>query len=259
MTLASFSEDTGVRPSRWDDGQARFYAETIESSDYVDRVAPLLGPPWKDFLDVGAGSGALGARLVGDGGRWAAVDPQPAMRALLERQRMPLSARGASLEIRAGTWQDLPADLRARRLLAANLGATHHEAGVFYDAMVGRWQDAMHWVVAAQAGPSSFCLAGFLPPELHGCDTRPAFERTLEQLGPERAPNDIRFADWHCRFVFADLPSAQAHFLDRLALAPDTAKAVEVCRFVARHALPTAAGIEVSCAKRSAVMRWQEH
>jgi hypothetical protein len=59
--------------------------------------------------------------------------------------------------------------------------------------------------------------------------------------------------------VFADLPTAQAHFLDRLALAPDTAKAVEVCRFVARHALPTAAGIEVSCAKRSAVMRWQEH
>jgi hypothetical protein len=124
---------------------------------------------------------------------------------------------------------------------------------------VGRWQDAMHWVVAAQAGPSSFCLAGFLPPELHVCDTRPAFERTLEQLGPERAPDDTRFADWHCRIVFADLPTAQAHFLDRLALAPETAKAVEVCRFVARHALPTAAGIEVSCAKRSAVLTWQAH
>jgi hypothetical protein len=117
----------------------------------------------------------------------------------------------------------------------------------------------MHWVVAAQAGPSSFCLAGFLPPELHVCDTRPAFERTLEQLGPERAPDDTRFADWHCRIVFADLPTAQAHFLDRLALAPETAKAVEVCRFVARHALPTAAGIEVSCAKRSAVLTWQAH
>lgn len=259
MTVASFSEYTGVRPSRWDDGQARFYAETIESSDYVDRVAPLLGPPWKDFVDVGAGSGALGARLVGDGGRWAAVDPQPSMRALLQQQRMRLSARDATLEIHACTWQDLPADLRARRLLAANLGATHHEAGVFFDAMAGRWQDAMFWVVAAQAGPSTFCLAGFLPPELHGSDTQPGFERTLDQLGPGRAPDDIRFADWRCRFVFADLPAAQAYFLNRLALASDTAKAREVCRFVGRYAVPTAAGIEVSCAKRCAFMRWQAH
>lgn len=172
---------------------------------------------------------------------------------------MPLSGRGATLEIHACTWQELPAAVCARRLLAANLGATHHEASVFFDAMVGRWQDDMHWVVAAQAGPSSFCLAGFLPPELHGCDTRPAFESTLEQLGPARAPDDIRFADWLCRFVFADLPTAQAHFLNRLALAPDTAEAVEVCRHLARHALPMADGIEVSCAKRSAVMSWHAH
>lgn len=259
MTVASFLADMGVRPSRWDDGQACFYAETIESSDYVERVAPLLGPPWTDFVDVGAGSGALGARLVGDGGRWMAVDPQPAMRALLEQQRTRLLARGTTLEIHACTWQDLSADLRARRLLAANLGATHHEAGEFFDAMVGRWQDAMHWVVAAQAGPSSFCLAGFLPPELHGCDTRPAFERTLDQLGPERAPDDIRFANWHCRFVFANLPAAQAHFLDRLDLAPDSAKAVEVCRYVARHAVATTAGVEVGCAKRSAALSWHAH
>lgn len=257
MTQARVANPIDVRPSGWDDRQASFYAQTIEASDFVERVAPWLGSRWEDFLDVGAGSGALGARLVSDAGRWAAVEPQGAMRALLEHQRTSLSARGATLELHACTWQDLPTVVRARRLLAANLGATHHEAGKFFDAMVGRWQDAMHWVVAAQAGPSTFCLAGFLPLELHGSQTQPAFERTLQALGPDRAPDDIRFADWQCRFVFADLPAAQAHFVDRLALAADCDKAVEVCRYVARHALPTSAGLEVSCAKRSAVMTWR--
>lgn len=257
MTVATRSASTGVRPSRWDDGQARFYAQTIESSDYVERLAPLLGPRWDDFLDIGAGSGALGGRLANAGSRWQAVEPQPTMQALLEQQRPRLATRGVTLALLPCTWQDLSAPVRAVQLLAANLGATHHEAGEFFDAMTGRWQDAMHWVVAAQAGPSTFCLAGFLPPELHGADTRPAFEHSLQQLGPGRAPDDIRFADWQCRFVFADLPAAQAHFLDRLALATDTAKALEVCRFVARHASLTASGVEISCTKRSAVMAWR--
>lgn len=257
MTMAACAARIGVRPSRWDDGQARFYAETIASSDYAERVAPLLGPRWDDFLDVGAGSGALGARLAQTGSRWQAVEPQPAMQALLEQQRPQLSARGVMLALHACTWQDLPAPVRARQLLAANLGATHHEAGECFDAMTARWQDTMHWVVAAQAGPSTFCLAGFLPAELHGADTRPAFERTLAQLGPARAPDEIRFTDWRCRFVFADLATAQAHFLDRLGLAPDTAHAVEVCRFVSRHAALTATGVDISCTKRSAVMAWR--
>lgn len=257
MTVATRSASAGVRPSRWDDGQARFYAETIESSDYVERLAPSLGPRWDDFLDVGAGSGALGGRLANAGSRWQAVEPQPAMQALLEQQRPFLAARGVTLALHPCTWQDLPAPACARQLLAANLAATHHEAGEFFDAMVGRWQDAMHWVVAAQAGPSTFCLAGFLPPELHGADTRPAFERTLEQLGPTREPDDIRFSDWQCRFLFADLHAAQLHFLDRLVLAPDTARAVDVCRFVTRHASLTAGGVEISCTKRSAVMTWR--
>jgi hypothetical protein len=257
MTVACATADMRMRPSRWDDGQARFYAETIESSDYVERVAPLLAPRWDDFLDVGAGSGALGGRLANAGSRWQAVEPQPAMQALLEQQRPLLATRGVTLALHPCTWQELPAPVSGGQLLAANLGATHHEAGEFFDAMTGRWQDAMHWVVAAQVGPSTFCLAGFLPPELHGADTRPAFERTLEQLGPTRAPDDIRFTDWQCRFAFADLHAAQTHFLDRLALAPDTAPAVEVCRFVARHASLTAAGVDISCTKRSAVMAWR--
>jgi hypothetical protein len=121
------------------------------------------------------------------------------------------------------------------------------------------WQDTMQWVVAAQKGPSTFCLAGFLPPELHCSDTRPAFKRTLDQLGPHRAPDDIRFTEWHCRYVFADLQAAQGHFLNRLGLKPGTAQAVEIRRYVAQHAVTTTAGVEVGCAKRSAVLSWHAH
>ena len=114
-------------------------------------------------------------------------------------------------------------------------------------------------MVAAQAGPSTFCLAGFLPPELHGADTRPAFERTLEQLGSTRAPDDIRFTDWRCRFVFADLHAAQTHFLDRLALEAGSERARAVLRYIDAHSRLTAAGVEVGCDKRSAVLCWRRH
>jgi hypothetical protein len=257
VTHPNAAQEGRVRPFRWDDDQALFYAGTIASSDYAERVAPMLDACRTSLLDVGAGSGVLGSRLAQTGSEWHAVEPQPAMQALLARQRAELDARRVALTIHPCIWQELPTRVRARQLLAANLGATHHEADTFFDAMAGRWQDTMHWVVAAQAGPSTFCLAGFLPPELHQADTRPAFERTLEQLGAGRAPDDIRFTDWTCRFVFADLAAAQAHFLDRLQLAPDTADATEVVRFVSRHALWTASGVEIRCIKRSAVLGWR--
>lgn len=257
MTVAAPAGGSRIRPQRWDDVQARFYAETIAASDYVERLAPLMGTGWTDFVDIGAGSGALGSRLASAGARWQAVEPQPAMQALLQQQHAALRARGVTLALHPCAWQELPAPVGAQRLLAANLGATHCEAAAFFDAMAGRWRHSMHWVVAAQAGPSTFCLAGFLPPELHGADTQPACERTLQQLGPRRAPDDIRFADWHCRYVFANLHEAQSHFLDRLALAPGSALAVEVERHVERCAVQGLAGVEVGCPKRSAVMTWR--
>jgi len=245
-----------VQPSGWSDAQARFYAETIASSDYVERVVSLLPGPWPDVLDVGAGSGALVSRLVADGGRWLAVEPQPAMQDLLERLRPALAMRHVDLQVQPCTWQNLPPASRAAGLLAANVGATHHQAAPFFDAVAARWTLSMRWVVSAQTGPSTFCLAGFLPAALHGADTQPAFERALEQLGTTRQPDQVRFVDWHCRFTFADESSAQAHFLDRLGLLPGTLQADEVCGYVHRHARHTTSGCEIGCDKRSAVLAW---
>jgi len=250
------SNPAQVQPGGWNDAQARFYVATIASSDYVERVVPLLPGPWPDILDVGAGSGALVSRLVADHGRWLAVEPQPAMQGLLERHRPALAIRHVDLQVHPCTWQNLPPATRAAGLLAANVGATHHEAATFFDAMALHWTQSMRWVVSAQAGPSTFCLAGFLPAALHGADVQPAFERTLHDLGPTRAPAEVRFVDWHCRFAFPDESSAQAHFLDRLGLLPGTAQAAEVCGYVHRHARHTTSGCEIGCDKRSAVLAW---
>lgn len=249
--------DMSVRPAGWNAAQADFYAETIAASDYAEVVAPHLRGPIDDFLDVGAGSGLIAGRVLGDGARWTAVEPEPAMQARLRARAQELAPRGIRFVLHPTTWDAMPAEAIAQVLMAANLGATHYEADAFFTAMQPRWRREMVWVVAAQDGPSTFCLAGFLPPELHGAPTQPAVERTLAQLGPERAPDEMTTVDWSYRVRFPDLASAQAHFLDRLALAPASDQARAVADFVARHAEVRAEGVIAGCPKRSAILRWR--
>jgi hypothetical protein len=242
--------------SGWGDAPANFYAETIAASDYAARVGPLLCGPWVEVLDVGAGNGVLTRSRLAPGARWIAVEPNAAMGLHLAACRPWLAERRIRLELLPVTWQALPDSVVADQVLAANLGATHHEPLEFFGAMRGRWRRAMHWVAAAQHGPSTFCLAGFLPAELHGADTTPAVERTLAQLGAACAPHSVCFADWAYRCTFADVATAQAHFLDRLGLAADSPRGQEVCAYVARRGRAGPAGLEVGCAKRSAVLTW---
>lgn len=115
----------------------------------------------------------------------------------------------------------------------------------------------MLWVVAAQHGPSTFCAAGFLPPDLHGADTQPAIDRCLTDLGSQRQPHAMLFADWDYRVVFPDVAHAQAFFLQRLALPQDSAKGQAVWNFVAQHVEPQGDGVVARCRKRSAVLRWE--
>lgn len=249
--------DPGVRPAGWNGAQADFYAETIAASNYAEVVAPHLRGPVEDFLDVGAGSGLIAGHVLGDGARWTAVEPEPAMQARLRARAAELAARGVRLTLHPTTWAAMPAEACGNVLMAANLGATHYEAAEFHTAMQPRWRREMVWVVAAQDGPSTFCLAGFLPPELHGAPTQPAVERTLAQLGPGRAPDEMTTVDWSYRVTFPNLAAAQAHFLDRLGLPPRSDRAHAIADFVSRHARMGSEGVTVSCPKRSAILRWR--
>jgi len=41
VTVASRLPSAGIQPSRWGDGQARFYAETVDFSNYLPPVWSL--------------------------------------------------------------------------------------------------------------------------------------------------------------------------------------------------------------------------
>jgi SAM-dependent methyltransferase len=243
---------------RWGDAEAAWYADAIAATDYASAVLRCLPGPFGDLLDIGAGSGVLAAGVLGRGARWRAVEPQALMRQRLRQRAESLADRAVVLELHGCGWEALAPDVRAEVLLAANLGVTHHDAAAFHDAMHARWRRSMHWVVPAQPGPSTFCLAGFLPPELHGAEMQPAYERTLAQLGTGRAPDRIAYADWRFDARFANAEAATGHCCDRLGIAADSARVRAVAAWVHAHGVADARGFVIGCAKRSAVLSWGE-
>lgn len=240
----------------WNDALADLYAQTIAASGYAHAVVPLLGGPFDDVLDIGAGSGELTRRVLSDGAVWRAVEPHAFMQKRLSEVADSLSVRGIRLSLFAHDWQCLPPGITADVVLAANLGATHHEPAAFFDEMRPRARKRMCWVVPAQAGPSTFCLAGFLPPDLHGADVQPAVERCLAGLGAAGQPREVVFANWTYRMFFPDVQSAQQFFLDRLSLLPASPRGQAVQAFVQHHLRPVNNGLEARCEKRSAVLHW---
>jgi hypothetical protein len=243
--------------AQWNDGLADFYAHTMAESGYADAVVPLMGAPFTEVLDIGAGSGELTRRALADRAVWRAVEPNAAMQRHLMGHAPSLAERGIEVILHPQAWQHLPHTLTAATVLAANLGATHHQAAEFFDAMQPRAQRNMIWVVAAQNGPSTFCAAGFLPPELHRADMTPAVDRCVMDLGRHRQPHSIEYADWEYRVEFSDVAQAQHYFLQRLALDQQGSLGQALQRFVADHVKTSSLGVVASCRKRSAVMRWQ--
>ena len=236
--------------------QARFYLAMIDQSDYAARIAPLVGDGLLDVLDIGAGGGHITRRCLASGAKWLAVEPNPVMGEALADQRSSLLARGIHLTHLALPWQDLPAPISAQTVQAFNLGASHHTAAEFFAALAGRARREMVWVVPAQDGPSTFCLAGILPPEQHGSDTRPAFERTLEQLSDGDQPNRLDFVDWNCCMNFASPQAAIEHFLSRLHVRQQSDRGRAISKFLISRLKQEGAGHRLVCPKRSAVMRW---
>ena len=236
--------------------QARFYLTMIAQSDYAARLAPVVGNDLDDVLDVGAGGGHVTRRCLASGAEWVAVEPNRIMGEELASQRSSLLARGIRLTHLSLPWQDIPAPISAQTVLAFNLGATHHAAAEFFTALARRARREMVWAVPAQDGPSTFCLAGILPAELHGSDTGPAFERTLEQLGDGDQPTRLDFVDWNCCMTFRSPELAIEHFLTRLDVRQESDKGQAISDFLRFQLKQDGEGHRLVCPKRSAVMRW---
>ena len=238
------------------DAQASLYLDMIAGSTYADALVPALDTRFHDVLDVGAGGGTLTRRCLVDGGQWTAVEPNRTMGRALAEAALALRARRIRFTHLPCTWEALPDGVVADTVLAANIGAAHHTAEVLFSALAPRARREMIWIVAAQEGPSTFCLAGMLPPELHLADTTPAYLRTLAQLGPGRAPQEIAFADWECRMHFSSTAAALDHFLSRLDTPRDSARGQAIDRHLLSLLTPSTDGVLARCPKRSAILRW---
>lgn len=228
------------------------YASAIDSSDYVARVAPLvrrLVPEIGDLIDIGAGGGQLGAALLPPGRHWTAIEPSPTMQARLAGLASPprIIPRG---------WDDdgiacEPADT----VLAATMPGYFQDAPRFL-ARCRRWSRRyIVWLVAAQRAPKGLILAACLPREWHGEDETPGIDLVLPQLGDDR-PHRSNAIDWTFSLDLSDLAGFAAFQADRLGWAPDDPRRPQLFEHLNKQAVPTSAGIRLSCHRRSAILVW---
>lgn len=262
MTLPSAAEPPPgdpLPPAIWSDRDAAFFADHLAGSDYVEKVggrlAELTGPV-PSLLDIGAGSGILGARLLAAGGSWTAIEPNAHMRG---RIAALAAARGLRLALHDTVWQALPAAALAPAdlVLCANIPGTTGEARRVLEATRPLARGALAWVVSAQAGPRTYCLSGFLPAAVHGSDMRPGYLLTLAELGAEAQPDEIAFADWSFLALFPTRAAALAHFLEKLGPELDPTRRRALDRHLDTALAPTERGWLAIAPKRSAILIWR--
>lgn len=215
----------------------------------------LLGTPGS-LLDVGAGAGHPAAAWLPPSARWTAVEPNRYLRARLGRL-----SRAARPELRpvAATWEAMAGlGLPPHEVsLAANMGGPFSAPRDLLAAMRRLATRAVAWIVPAQRGPRRWCLAGALPPELHGEEERPRVSLVLEALGPAAAPGRGALFPWTFRARFADAGAAEAHCAAQLRLPPDDRRRGELHRHLAAALRPLPdGGVELAAPKLSALLVW---
>lgn len=228
------------------------YASAIDTSDYAARLAPLirnLASDIGDLVDIGAGGGQLGAALLGKGRRWITIEPAPVMQARL-------AAKPERPEIIPFGWDDEriacePADT----VLAATMPGYFHDPRAFL-ARCRQWaRRQIIWVVPAQAAPKGLILAACLPRDWHREDETPGIDLVLPKLGSD-LPDRSDVTDWTFSLELPDLAAFATFQADRLGWMPDDPRRPELFDHLHKQAVPTPAGLRLSCHRRSAILVW---
>ena len=159
-----------------------------------------------------SGSAAPGRiALASDG---TAVEPNRYLRARLGRLSRTTHP---GLRPVAATWEAMAGlGLPPHEVsLAANIGGPFSAPRDLLAAMRALTTRAVAWIVPAQRGPRRWCLAGALPPELHGEEERPGVSLVLEALGPAAGPDRQALFPWTFRARFADAEAAEVAVIER--------------------------------------------
>jgi SAM-dependent methyltransferase len=230
------------------------YATGIDASDYTARVMPHLAAIAGGsgaLLDLGAGSGQLGAQLRRRFGAWLAVEPGERMRARLR------ALHPAPEQIIDRGWEDL--DLAPGSVdcaLAANIAAPLTDARAFL-AHCRRWsRDSIVWIVPAQHGPRGLCLAGCLPREWHGEDETPGVEVVRRQLGPDEMPR-FDTVSWTFTLPVADVDAVATYLADRLHWRGDDPRRAAISRLLAGRLRSDGQRQYLDVPRASAILVWR--
>lgn len=228
------------------------YASAIDSSDYVARVIPLvrrLVPETGDLIDIGAGGGQLGAALRQPGRRWTAIEPSPVMQARLAALPQPPDI------IPLGWQEEGAACAPADTVLAATMPGYLTDPAGFLARCRQLARKRVLWVVPAQNAPRGLILAACLPREWHREDETPGIDLVLSRLGSDQ-PDRSDAIDWTFSLTLPDLSAFARFQSDRLGWAADDPRRLELFDHLHAQAVPTAAGLRLSCHRRSAILVW---
>jgi hypothetical protein len=229
------------------------YAAAIDTSNYVERVAPFIRQdvhPVGDLLDIGAGGGQLGHAVRDRGRRWTAVEPSATMRARLAR-----IADGPRI-IAAG-WES--AELTHQNhdtVLAASVGASLTHSNDFLTHCRALARRAVVWVVHAQEGPHGLIFAGCLPTEWHREDETPGVDIVLHNLAPSAQPRITRVVEWTFSAVVTDLAELADYLADRLGWSSSDPRRPQMADHFARGAKFDPAGFRLDIPRKSAILIW---
>lgn len=247
----------------WPDRSARFYARALDISDYGAAVARVMSgqgaekvAPPESLLDIGAGAGHPVREWLPPASPWTALEPNRYLRARLGRlartQARPLAAHD-------GLWQDLAGLAVAPHAMAwaANIAATQTHPQALLSLMRSHARERVVWLVPAQRGPKRWCLAGALPPALHGESERPGVELVLEALGRSHAPHRIHVAHWQFAARFASLALATEYCVGQVAHQSGASRHAAIAEHLAAtaHRLPDGV-VELRAPKHSALLIW---
>jgi hypothetical protein len=229
------------------------YASAIDTSDYVERVVPVIraqAPVIGDLLDVGAGGGQLGRALREPGRQWTAIEPSVNMRARLAQIEDGPRIVGAGWES-----ANIPRGGHDT-VLAATIGGLVQQTGALL-ARCRFWaRRTIVWVVAAHNGPRGLVFAGCLPAEWHGEDETPAIDLVLRNLPPAAQPHAMAMADWTFSAVVSDLEELANYLADRLGWGQSDSRRREMADHLNRQAKPETGGYRLDIPRKSAILVW---
>lgn len=230
------------------------YAQGIDASDYVVKVAPIVQQVVADIgnlLDVGAGAGQLGNALSDKQKQWVAIEPDAYM-------GNRLSAYPHCTKVITSGWEEVTelAEHSFDTVLAANMIAPQ-TAAINFLARCRAWtRNAIVWIVPSQRGPKKICLTGCLLSKWLVEEKETGYQRVMAQLPENDCPTHTLTVDWTFTYVAKELDKVATHLANQLGWEASDSRRKEMRDHLYQQAIKHELGYMLKEPKQSSILIW---